>query len=197
MKKRFVLIVVLIIIISCGVAAYKIRNQKTPDLEIVEYVACDAYDIRNLEQLEELSDIIVKATVLPGSENVPHIEGVRMGRTYTDVKVQTVYKGDVSTGDIINITELYYYENDGAELASFNGYLPSNIGSEYVLFLGNSEDESNNRHYLIGAERGRYSQEAIYGVKNRTFSTDHYTFLEDTEVYRHLRKEVLDKYYRD
>jgi hypothetical protein len=197
MRKKIALSLTSVVIILCGLMVYKNSNQEIVDLEIVEYWADNAYDIRNLEQLEELSDIIVKATVLPGSENVPHIEGVRMGRTYTDVKVQTVYKGDVSTGDIINITELYYYENDGAELASFNGYLPSNIGSEYVFFLGNSEDESNNRHYLIGAERGRYSQEPIYGVKNRTFSTDHYTFLEDTEVYRHLRKEVLDKYYRD
>lgn len=197
MKKRIVLLVMLIIIISCGLAVYKSKNQETPDLKIVEYLADNAYDIRDLDQLEELSDIIVKATVLPGSENIPHINGVRKGRTYTDIKIQTVYKGNVSKGDIINITEQYYYENNGDELNIFNGYLPSDVGSEYLFFLGISNDKSDEQHYLIGAERGRYSQKPIYGVKNRTFSTDHYTFLEDTEVYRHLRKEVLDKYYRD
>lgn len=89
--------------------------------------------------LQNVSDIVVKATVIPGKENklITADDGtVVFGYTITQLNVTEVFKGNINEDYPINITEEYYtLSGNGNEVYTQGNYMPAQESGEYIFFL--------------------------------------------------------------
>lgn len=196
LHNKIILSIAFIAVVAIIVFAIRINNSAdSGNVELVRYTADNMYDIRDLDTLEDLSEVIIKGVVRE-TENKPTTETF-MGRTYSQVEITEVYAGDVTAGDTIKVTESYYYdtENGVEQLYVFNDYLPCIKDEEYIFFLRYSTDDTDEEYYITGIERGRFSPDPITQIDGRSISPSTHVLLEDTTAYGSLRQEVLDKYY--
>lgn len=188
----------LIVLSMVLIFSFVVLKRGNPKIELQELCAETLYIVTSIDDAEGFSDVIVKAKILPDSVNTPHELGVLMGRTFTDIEILDVYSGDLVPGDVIKISEAYYYENDGSQelLIYFNGYLPSKINGEYIFFLGKSSDEElENDYFVIGHAMGRYPCEESFNVTDMDKSIYRISSpLTDTSTYTKVKKDVLEKY---
>lgn len=91
---KYLCIILTIIIFSSSAFA----NEQSEAKRIKSYVDYDD-EITQINQVEEKADFIIKATVLPESENI--IVGEVMGYTKTKLQVNKVYSGNIQEGTII------------------------------------------------------------------------------------------------
>lgn len=86
--------------------------------------------------LQNVSDIVVKATVIPGKENklITADDGtVVFGYTITQLNVTEVFKGNINEDYPINITEEYYtLSGKGNEVYTQGNYMPAQESGEYI-----------------------------------------------------------------
>ena len=114
-----------------------------------------------VDELQTVSDLIVVFT--PEShENVLsyYADGnILSGYTKTSGKVSEVLKGDAAAGDTILITEECYTTDNGSVLWTQQGYLPMEIGHQYLLFLTSYSEERKvfaGMYYPTELEYGKY-----------------------------------------
>ena len=114
-----------------------------------------------------------------------------------------MYKGDFEVGNVIQVGEEYYIdESDGQKtLVHFGNYLPSEVGKEYLMFFDNPPKNSKrwkDTYTPICGEKGRYpvvapgtcSAADVDDMTNEELNVD----TGDSSFYRHLYKDVIEKY---
>ncbi len=167
-----------------------------------------AFLIKDLEELESLSDVVIKGKVLPESNMVltdTNTEWVT-GYTKTKIEVSDVFSGDIKVGDIIEVVEPYYEAtiNGQTYFITMEGYLPSIVGNEYIWLLV-KHDETSEKEGLYGMYNvlmGRYPVFENYvpysNAKqfSKSISNLDFDVLEETNTtnYRNVYQEVLNKY---
>jgi hypothetical protein len=116
------------------------------------------------EQLEETSDIIVRATVLPDKRAINNIlpdGSYGFGYTLTNLQVAEVFKGNISEKDVMLITEEYFIRPDEPTvIRTQEGYMPANESAEYIFFLKaypNDVEEFAGMYFPVDLEYGKYS----------------------------------------
>lgn len=113
--------------------------------------------------LQNVSDIVVKATVIPGKENklITADDGtVVFGYTITQLNVTEVFKGNINEDYPINITEEYYtLSGNGNEVYTQGNYMPAQESGEYVFFLKAYDSTSPyaGMYFPVDLEYGKYS----------------------------------------
>ena len=113
--------------------------------------------------LQNVSDIVVKATVIPGKENklITADDGtVVFGYTITQLNVTEVFKGDINEDYPINITEEYYtLSGNGNEVYTQGNYMPAQESGEYIFFLKAYDSTSPyaGMYFPVDLEYGKYS----------------------------------------
>ena len=148
---------------------------------------------RDVEELEDVSELIVIATVLPEKENVlVRNEGElysrpKFGYTKMNLQIDEVIKGDGSQGDIIDAYEeswryrktIYTQEN----------YRPTKVDKQYLFFL--SKDGYRERYFPVDLQFGKYAlkENILTNIKNIINISN-----EDLEIGD--RPEPLDRSYR-
>lgn len=113
--------------------------------------------------LQNVSDIVVKATVIPGKENklITADDGtVVFGYTITQLNVTEVFKGNINEDYPINITEEYYtLSGNGNEVYTQGNYMPAQETGEYIFFLKAYDSTSPyaGMYFPVDLEYGKYS----------------------------------------
>lgn len=113
--------------------------------------------------LQNVSDIVVKATVIPGKENklITADDGtVVFGYTITQLNVTEVFKGNINEDYPINITEEYYtLSGNGNEVYTQGNYMPAQESGEYIFFLKAYDSISPyaGMYFPVDLEYGKYS----------------------------------------
>lgn len=113
--------------------------------------------------LQNVSDIVVKATVIPGKENklITADDGtVVFGYTITQLNVTEVFKGNIDEDYPINITEEYYtLSGNGNEVYTQGNYMPAQESGEYIFFLKAYDSTSPyaGMYFPVDLEYGKYS----------------------------------------
>lgn len=169
MKKRVCILVGIGIgLLLCGYFVIHTLGAITKDewdnLEVVKMQA-DRMQYQNLNEIETNSTIIVEAEVVDtiGQEfstyHVSEFEKDVPGSGFTKrkLKIQEVYKGDVSKGDTIVLMQDYYVwtdENDEKKLISMTELKPLTNGNKYLLFLTWSKNYE--AYYETGDFQGVY-----------------------------------------
>lgn len=115
------------------------------------------------DDLQNVSDIVVKATVIPGKENklITADDGtVVFGYTITQLNVTEVFKGNINEDYPINITEEYYtLSGNGNEVYTQGNYMPAQESGEYIFFLKAYDSTSPyaGMYFPVDLEYGKYS----------------------------------------
>lgn len=113
--------------------------------------------------LQNVSDIVVKTTVIPGKENklITADDGtVVFGYTITQLNVTEVFKGNINEDYPINITEEYYtLSGNGNEVYTQGNYMPAQESGEYIFFLKAYDSTSPyaGMYFPVDLEYGKYS----------------------------------------
>lgn len=113
--------------------------------------------------LQNVSDIVVKATVIPGKENklITADDGtVVFGYTITQLNVTEVFKGNINEDYPININEEYYtLSGNGNEVYTQGNYMPAQESGEYIFFLKAYDSTSPyaGMYFPVDLEYGKYS----------------------------------------
>lgn len=113
--------------------------------------------------LQNVSDIVVKATVIPGKENklITADDGtVVFGYTITQLNVTEVFKGNINEDYPINITEeCYTLSGKGNEVYTQGNYMPAQESGEYIFFLKAYDSTSPyaGMYFPVDLEYGKYS----------------------------------------
>lgn len=193
-------------------------SEDEPDLEIPSEIEITNFDTadrtyyHNLQELEERADIIVIAVVKRnlGQEVSTYYDELNKqflpitGYTNREIEVTQVYKGDVNVGDKLILGEGYYtwtYPDGTKQFITSSWVKPMNKDSEYLLFLGYSQDLGN--YYRIGDYQGIYpvpTDEIKAKVKEGAVEPS------DLDLYYHYKgefppylltvyKEVIEKYF--
>jgi hypothetical protein len=132
--------IITVVIICAAIFGYLVYNQMNPKYQSI--ISDRSYLAQSLDELENYSDIIVKAKALNGSET--HIiknskNHPSLGYTLTPVKIVKVYKGSSEFNlKEIKVLEAYWsYTNIIGEkvIQSFDNYRPLKPGNTYLLFL--------------------------------------------------------------
>ena len=158
----------------------------------------------NVAELNNESDLIIKATVLPNKENIlindDNDGTVKFGYTVTRLKITQVLKGDISD-ETIKITEEYYTtrELSGKSIWTQGYYLPAKENKEYIFFLKKYADTSNyaGMYFPIDLEKGKYKF-----IKNLDTDSTENLSAKDLDIsdktnvkeYKEWYKEVMKEY---
>gem|GEM_PF-1436905 len=141
-----------ILVIGLGILGYR----HIVPISVNEHALIKQYD--DLNALEDSSELIVAVSVAGKGRNEVRksIEGEsKFHFTYTPVKIDKVYKGDVRQGDTIEIVEPVGYERlpDGLYFIGRSDYTPIRTNSSYLLFLTKVDSGA---YSIRGGSQGKF-----------------------------------------
>ncbi|HQD20046.1 MAG: hypothetical protein ACOX21_00810 [Bacillota bacterium] len=115
-----------------------------------------AYD--DLNDMEDHAELIVQVSVAGKGRNEVRKDLEGEGRshyTYTPLKIDKVYKGDVRQGSTIELVEPVGYERlpEGLFFIGYLGYTPIQKKSSYLLFL---EKVDSGAYAICGLYQGKF-----------------------------------------
>lgn len=163
------------------------------------------YDPQSLEEVENLSEFIVKGHLLDDAKQKlysPESGVVVYGVTVSSLEISKVYKGKLNAGETIPIAEKYYTLDESGETTRYElGYAPSNPGTEYIFFLNKAIDSN---EFMRGfyspmvKETGRYpvlrTKDSGYSRLNLMSEKELNLVQENPETYKKIYQQVIDKY---
>ncbi|MDO5690842.1 MAG: hypothetical protein Q4G61_11385 [Tissierellia bacterium] len=183
------------LLVACTNPALNKLEQKV----VIEEGKSAFYDTLGL--LEENTEVIAIVTptatmtnefVMNKAEKV-----VEVGATLTEVKVDKVYKGEIS--EKITIKESYYLNTEEEELAIYDGYIPMREGEKYLVFMSmqpeNTHPALEGSYYIVGTTVGAIPITTEGRAKNATFYKD--TFGRDDYgrgLLFEIQTEAIEKY---
>jgi len=151
--------------------------------------------------LQNVSDIVVKATVIPGKENklITADDGtVVFGYTITQLNVTEVFKGNINEDYPINITEEYYtLSGNGNEVYTQGNYMPAQESGEYIFFLKAYDSTSPyaGMYFPVDLEYGKYSVDlAATFTPPANASAAEYEVIALDEKYVEFATRVIEDY---
>ncbi len=185
-------------IVSCCSVTYAADSLDSLKIRDSHYEYRPSAIVKDLEDLEQKSSIIVKAKVLPNKENIL-CEDIHYGYTKTQLEITEVYNDDKEVGNIITLIEDYYIDQN--TMFRHDLYNPSQPGKEYLFFLAYDNREGSARqgtYYIPQCMMGRFpviedDDRAVLRVEELDNS---YFDLADGSIdhYKDIFKEVLKKY---
>lgn len=224
--RRFIWIIIIIILLGVFVLAFNIRQSFIKDTDInlytnnkdISYMTVEYEeditksfikneDISKLEQLEKISQIVVKVKV---DDSVPR--EMYEETTLTKVIIKEVLKGELDKSSIYVFEPFDCYNGDNLlYLYSLDGYNIMNENSEYILFLREIKDSNytpdNSIYMPTTTLLSKYSindkmlklnnvklinnQVKYYDVKNLDIISDN---SENIEKYNDIKLSILNKY---
>lgn len=176
------------------------RNVKSAQIE-----ADVIFSPQTLKEVEEYSTYIVQGILLDdASQKLRYYDNLPVfGITVSSFKITKVYKGNLKTGDMIQLGEKYYSVGDGGDeiIYHFGNYMPSEVGKEYLFFLADhstSGDWWKDIYSPISWEKGRYpvlsenlmDRDSIDSMTNEELNLGK----DDATDYKNIYKEVIAKY---
>ncbi len=157
----------------------------------------------DLEDVENVSQIIVKAEVLPDRENL-ELNRAAYGFTKTKLKITKVFSGDLKVDDVIAITEEYFYFTDSISgelhLHAVALYEPAVIGEEYIFFLygkGRPNTAREGTYQIVNITDGKFpiTKNNLKTQKADILSNSELNIGEgDISKYKKMYNEVMEKY---
>jgi len=165
------------------------NKKETKDTPKVRISISDYVPIHSIDDIENIAGYVIKAKVLEGKENTS-FEEYSGGYTKINLEVTDVYKGDLNIGDIIPLMERYYIEDDGTELRR-DGYSASEVGKEYLFFVGKYDD---GLYDTVCTVLGRYSLENTQVLNGEVDTIETNIVEEYKPLYYQLKEEVINKY---
>ena len=132
MKKKTLILIFCCII--CFVPNMVFADQfSDKEIKKVQMWADYVSEMRSEKDLKERAEYIVKATILPQSENI--YLGKIDGCTKTKIQINEVYKGDIKLNEVITLMEPYfsYYDEEDDVIYEFHSelYNKSEVVNEY------------------------------------------------------------------
>ncbi|WP_044022216.1 hypothetical protein [Bacillus sp. SG-1] len=150
----------------------------------------------SLEELENNSDLIVKGklygepTIQNIYQNGVHIDSV--GKT--EIKINDIFKGQVSEGTIIIVYEPGFVRDNILE--TMEGYVPMNKRGNYLLFL---QENPKGEYVVMGVNQGKYDLSIT--KKATTYTSISKEKLEKVDYvgespnrFNKMKNEVFEKY---
>ena len=194
----FSIVVVSLSILAIAIIAYIAFPVKYQVQSVDRYILA-----RNVEELEDVSELIVIATVLPEKENVlVRNEGEQysepsFGYTKMSLKVAEVIKGDVSQGNIIEAyEECWRYRKT---IYTQENYRPTKVNEKYLFFL--SKDGYRDLYFPVELQFGKYplKDNILTNIKNiRNISSEELEIGDEPDSlgrsYRQWFKKVYERY---
>ena len=151
--------------------------------------------------LQNVSDIVVKATVIPGKENklITADDGTDFfGYTITQLNVTEEFKGNINEDYPINITEEYYtLSGNGNEVYTQGNYMPAQESGEYIFFLKAYDSTSPyaGMYFPVDLEYGKYSVDLAETFTTPTnASAAEYEVIALDEKYVEFATRVIEDY---
>lgn len=197
MKKRLLISLAVVLIVITGFLSYKHL-----DPQVIRPHA-DFY-VYPLEEMESLATTIVEVEFQREKSSVVKLDKKDKfpleTKTFSEVKVKKVYKGNesVKVGDTLSIVEYYAKWSDlyGSYQSMPNElYIPLTEGKKYLLFLYQGPTQPINTYEIIGNHQGKYVLPENKQLKDITIA-DMDIFEEDQD-YRQLYRDVAAKYQFD
>lgn len=160
------------------------------------------YTVSNLSDLEEHTEYIVTGTFKSDSEqDLQRLSEnpdslIVYGCTITSFEISRVIQGeDLTAGDVIRVGEEYYLDDDGA-LQISSGYMPSETGREYILFLvkeTNPQSRYCNVYASTSSVKGRFP---VASPANIAAASGRFLNLEGdvSDTYLSIYEAVVEKY---
>ena len=168
MKKIFCILICVMILLSLPFIAACGREPSVEDQYSEIYYTDADYWIRanTPEELPLVSDLVVLFVPSEKRDHTSYFsDGMSAGGwTVTTGTVTKVLQGEWEEGSELTLTECSHVKGD--KLTTDVGYLPMQIGDEYLLFLRAYDEDSSmyGMYHITDRARGKY----IPGAKNRT-----------------------------
>lgn len=179
------------------------KDVENKDLKVMNVPVEFVHWIDNLESLEDHSDVIIRAEVLPEREEIILTENI-YGFTKTKLKVTKVYSGNVKVNDIVTVCEEYFEctNNITGEiyLGALDFYTPAIIGEEYIFFLYDNhmvDTVRENMYEMTNIAKGRYSitkNDIIFNKASEMPSRGLKLREQNVSTYTSIYNEVIKKY---
>ena len=200
-NKKLVRTIFGVSLILNSIACHAMSAQE--DIKIYQRHVQFGYEIEDLATLEEKSDIIVKAKVLPEKKTVSNSFGENVF-TEASTVITEVYSGNKKVGDTIRIVEEYTEGTDRNSdkcIYACNLYEPCIADQEYTFFLRYIDNEKSLRYDMYEMPNiitGRYP-----ALNNKVRTISDVDFLDNKDFglskgniasYRNIFQEVADKY---
>ncbi|KAA8785439.1 hypothetical protein EC604_16475 [Paenibacillus amylolyticus] len=160
------------------------------------------YHNYSLSEIESLATVIVEADWEEETNSIVKLDQKDKypleTRTFSNIKVKKVYKGEVKEGQELNVVEYYAKWRDvaGAYVKYPNElYQPLKSDKNYLLFLYQSPEEPSGSYEIIGNHQGKY----VYPETQSNMSiqsTSDLDIAEKDEHYSALYNEVSEKYFK-
>jgi len=157
------------------------------------------YHIYSLDEMEQLATAIVEVEYEREKSSVVRLDEKDKypleTKTFSEVKVQNVYKGNVNIGDTLTIVEYYAKWRDlygSYQWMPNEIYVPLSKGKTYLLFLYQGPTQQPDTYEIIGNHQGKYVIPAAKPAPGLTVAE--LEIDEDDEAYRQLYKQVSEKY---
>ena len=199
MKKRVFVIGIAITVFLAGLFVFDQVYMRTISIMGDRVVLAS-----NFDELEQQSDLIIFAEVLPDKENKldKDQDGFTIfGYTITQLKVVEVLAGNAQPGDVIQITEEYYIKDDGLgkTLTTQENYQPAKENHTYIFYLKKYGDTTwyAGMFFPIDLAYGKYL------INHDTVNTENLDNLTNKQLemeqrngtrYKEWMKETLKKY---
>lgn len=159
-KKSLLMVVPILLLIVVAMSVLSI-SENTVRYNVL---ATDRIELTSTyDDLEVVSDVIIKATVASKKENktIMSDDGtVIFGYTVTQLNISEVFKGDAVAGETITITEEYYtLPNEKNAIYTQGNYMPAKEDGEYIFFLKAYDASSPyaGMYFPVDLEYGKYS----------------------------------------
>ena len=179
------------------------KDIENKDLKVKNVPVEFVHWIDNLESLEDHSDLIIRAEVLPEREEIMLIDN-DYGFTKTKLKVTKVYSGNVKVNDIITVSEEYFEYTDNITgevyLEALDFYTPAIIGEEYIFFLYDNhmvDTVRDNIYEMTNIAKGRYpitKNDIIFNRASEMPNRGLKLSEQNVSTYKSIYNEVIKKY---
>lgn len=187
-------------------AEFEVRENDAPVRTIVSELTSQSLpypmaEIPSMTDLEENASHIVAGRLIDSPETKSqHVENIDSiyGYSLSQFEVDKVFKGELKSGDRIELLEPYYISDK--TIIHVGNYYPSDIGRDYILFLIEQQIEVYGKlsdiYWSYGYEYGRF---AI--VEDETIdylnSSDMNLAEGNHDAYKAVYADVIEKYNQD
>lgn len=213
MRKSILLLMVCLLVFVLGACSEEAKPNKSVSFQeyndyAITYSGNDTaygFEYEDIDKIDQFSDDIVTAEVVELGKKIDYDfgDGDIASYTRTKVKIVETHKGELKEGDIIDVAEPSYFDEETKEYYLFDGYNIMQEGTQYLLFLKEytKEDGYQDSGYMTtGVHLGKYdlgknkAQEVTSELTTFQEISDSEYIGHDIDKFNQFKKEALEKY---
>ena len=166
MKKNILLLLIVLLLCSCGKESIDSSSANTSSSIKTEIsptyiqVDCDMVVYDNFNDLLKNSDCVIVGTVNNILSTFPYYDGEGLlYDIYTkyEIKIDKTIYGDIKSDTII-VSQPIGYDDKHNQSINFSGMSPYQVGDKWIMFL--YYDKEHDTYWTTGDFTGRYSYES-------------------------------------